>query len=134
MVDVFTIVLAVVILVAVARWKRPVRPITAFFLILLTVAWIWANLHDFGWQEELHEATPESSDPVTRAMFWRGWPLAPCMLCLIERNRLSAGGLEGLALVFDWLVLFLALCLARFVCERCSRAVDSLRRRKSLRE
>ena len=51
MVEVLTIAIAVVILAAVARWIRPVRPITAFFLASLTGAWIWANLRDSGWQE-----------------------------------------------------------------------------------
>jgi hypothetical protein len=134
MVDIFTIALAVVILVAVARWKRPVRPITAFILALLTAAWIWANLHDFGWKEEWGNDVPDGLNPVTEAMFYRGWPVAPFMLCLIERNRFQASGLEEMVLVFDWLVLFLALCLARLVCERCSRAVDSLRSRERFRE
>ncbi len=126
MVDVFTIAFAVFILFAVAKWNRPVRPITAFFLALLTGAWIWANLRTSGWQEVLNEGTPEGLDPVTKAMFWRGWPLAPVMLCLIHGNRLRPIGLEGLALVFDWLVLLLVLSLARFVWDRCShrRAAD----------
>lgn len=134
MVDVFTIVLAIVILVAVARWKRPVRPITAFILGLITAAWIWANLHDFGWEEEWGNDFPDGLNPFTKAMFYRGWPVAPFMICLIERNRFQASGLEEVVLVFDWLVLFLALVLARFVCERCCRTADSLRRREGLRE
>jgi hypothetical protein len=134
MIDVFTIAFAVVVLVAVARWNRPVRSITAFFLALLTGAWIWANLRDSGWQEVWNEDAPEGVDPITRTMFWRGWPIAPFMLCLIHGNRFRSGGGEGLALVFDWLVLFLVLSLARFVCERCSlrrnrRAVGDITRR-----
>jgi hypothetical protein len=119
MVDVVTIPVAVVALVAVATWNRPVRPITAFFLALLTGAWIWANLRNSGWGEEWGNDIPEGLDPVTQAMFYRGWPLAPFMFCIIYFNRFHSGGLEGLALVFDWLVLTAALSLARFVCERC---------------
>ena len=117
MLYIFTIALSVVILAAVARWIRPVRPVTAFFLALLTGVWVWANLRTTGWQEVWGNDIPEGLDPVTKAMFYRGWPLAPFMLCVIHRNRFSPGG--SLALVFDWLVLFAALCLARFVCERC---------------
>ncbi len=118
MVDVFFIVLALVSLVAVVRRFRPVRPITVFFLAVLTGAWIWANLRDSGWQEVLGGEIPDRVDPVTKAMFYRGWPLAPFMVCIIYFNRFQPSGLEGLVLVVDWLVLIAGLCLARFVCER----------------
>jgi hypothetical protein len=121
MVDVFIIVLALVSIVAVARRFRRVRPITVFFLALLTGAWIWANLRDTGWKEVLGGENPQGLDPVTKAMFYRGWPLAPVMVCIIYFNRFQPSGLEGLVLVVDWLVLIAALCLARFVCERCFR-------------
>ncbi len=121
MVDVFTIAFAVVILVALARRNRPVRPITAFFLALLTGAWIWANLRTCGWQEVWGERTPEGLDPITKAMFWRGWPLAPFMVCIIHGNRFRPDGLEKWPLIFDWLVLVVVLSLARFVSERCSQ-------------
>jgi len=141
MVDVFTIVFALVILIAVARPLRPVRPITVFFLALLTGAWIWANLHDFGWEEEWGNDFPEGLDPVTKAMFYRGWPLAPFMLCLVYFNRFHAGGGVGLVLVFDWLVLIAALSLARFVCERCfhwrdrrTQSANALHPQESFRE
>ena len=132
MIDVFTIVVALVILVAVARWVRPVRPITAFFLALLAGAWLWANLRDPGWQEVWNEGTPEGVDPFTRAMFWRGWPIAPFMLCLIRSNRFRTGGGEGLAIVFNWLVLCLVLSLARLICERWSHRRDGRTRAANL--
>jgi len=141
MVEVFTIAFAVVILVALARRNRPVRPTTAFFLALLTGAWIWANLRTSGWQEVWGEGAPDGLDPVTKAMFWRGWPLAPFMVCMIHGNRFRPSGLEGCALIFDWLVLFVVLSLARFVCARCShwrdrrtRSADALRPRESSQE
>jgi hypothetical protein len=119
-----SIAFALVILVAVARRLRPVRPITVFFLALLTGAWIWANLRASGWQEECGGEIPEGLDPVTKAMFYRGWSLAPFMFVITYFNRLHPGGLEGLVLVFDWLVLIAALSLARFVCDRCVGDVD----------
>lgn len=124
MIYVFTIGFAVVILVAVARWNRPVRPLTAVFLALLTGAWIWANLRNTGWQEELGGDIPEGLDPVTEAMFYHGWPLAPFMLCVFHHMRLRAGPITRLALVFDLLLFSLILSLARFVWERCSRRRD----------
>src|SRR6516165_6258298 len=104
MIDLLIFFCAIVTLVAVAWRRRPVRSITVFGLVLLTGVWIWANLRASGWQEEFSEDTPKGLDPVTRAMFWRGWPLAPVMFCLIQGNRFRPNGLEGLALVFDGLV------------------------------
>ncbi len=124
MIEFVVVAFAVVILVAVVRWTRPIRPITALFLTLFTGAWIWANLRTSGWQEVFNQDPPEGLDPVTRAMYWRGWPLAPAMLCLIHGNRIRPGGGEVLALAFDWVVLFAALSLAGFVCKRCSRRRD----------
>jgi len=121
---VFTIAFAIVILAAVARRVFPARPLTVVFLSLLTGAWIWANLRDSGWQEEWGNDFPEGLDPVTKAMFYRGWPLAPFMVCIIYFNRFRPGGLEGLVLVFDWLVLIAALSLARFACEQCCHRRD----------
>src|SRR3954447_5266538 len=105
MVDAFTIAFAIVILGAVARRAFPVRPITLFMLALLAGAWIWANLRNSGWQEEWGNDFPEGLDPITKAMFYRGWPLAPFMVCLVYFNRFHAGGLERFVLIFDWLVL-----------------------------
>jgi len=141
MLEVLTIAIAVVILAAVARWIRPVRPIIAFFLASLTGVWVWANLRNSGWQEVWNERAPEGLDPVSKAMFYRGWPLAPFMVCIIYFNRFRPGGLEGLVLVFDWLVLIAALSLASFVCERCfhwrdghTRPADTLLPRAIIRK
>ena len=79
--NILLITFAIVTLAAVARSKHPVRPTTAAFLALLTGGWMWANLRDSGWQDVLNEDTPAKLDPVTKAMFWRGWPLAPVMIC-----------------------------------------------------
>jgi hypothetical protein len=118
MVDIFTILFAVIMLVAVARGGRIVRPMTALFLALLTGAWIWANLRDAGWKGEFGGDIPEGLDPVTEAMFYRGWPLAPFMFCLIYFNRFHAGPVAGWPLVFDGIVLFGLLSLTRLMCER----------------
>ena len=105
MVEVLTIGIAVVILAVVARSIRPVRPITALFLASLTVVWVGANLLASGWQEECGGEIPEALDPVTKAMFFRGWPLAPFMVCITYFNRVHPSGLEGSVVVLDWLVL-----------------------------
>jgi hypothetical protein len=125
---VLTIASVIVVFVAVAPRRRPVGSITSFCLALITGAWVWANLRDSGWQELFNEDAPEGLDLITRAMFYRGWPLAPVMICLVHGMRFRPNGLEGLTLVFDCLVLFLVLCLARFVSERCSHRRDGCQR------
>ena len=119
--NILLITFAIVTLAAVARSKHPVRPTTAAFLALLTGGWIWANLRDSGWQDVLNEDTPAKLDPVTKAMFWRGWPLAPVMICETYFNRLQPSGIEGVALIFNWLVLLVILSLAKFVCKTGKR-------------
>lgn len=119
MADLLIIALAVGVFVAVARWKRPARPGVWVVLALLTVAWIGANLRDTGWSEELGgQRPPDGLDPLTRSLFYRGWPLAPFMVCSRHGNRFRPGGGEGLVLVFDLLVLFAGLALARFLGDR----------------
>jgi hypothetical protein len=113
MVDAFIIAIAVATLVAVERRPRPVRPATAVLLALLTGAWLWANLRTSGWQEEMDLPVAGGLDPITKAMFWRGWPLAPCMICIIHGMKFHPSGEEGLVLVFDWVVLVVALFLVK---------------------
>lgn len=118
MADLLIIALAVGVFVVVARWKRPARPGVVVVLALLTVAWIGANLRDAGWRGVWNEEAPGWLDPITRSFFYRGWPLAPFMICVIHGNRFRPGRGEGLVLVFDLLVLFAALALARFLGDR----------------
>ena len=49
------------------------------------------------------------------------WPLASLMVCIIYFNRFRPGSGEGLALVFDWFVLFDALYATKVACERLLR-------------
>ena len=66
-------------------------------LLLTLVAGIllWANLRPTGWQGEFGIDTPTGLDPITEAMFWRGWPLSPWMLCLIHSMKLHPDGCRG---------------------------------------
>ena len=117
--DLFTIAAAVAALAVVARRRRPIRPGVAFLLALIAGAWLWANLRDAGWQAEWGgEAAPAELDPITRSMFYRGWPLSPFMFCLMHGLRFHPVGVEGLTLAFDWLVLLASLFSTRFACDR----------------
>jgi hypothetical protein len=120
MADLLTTAVAIVVLFAFSRLLGPVRRTTAIVLAMLAAASLWANLRASGWQEVLNQVTPhENLDPFTQALFWRGWPVAPVMLCVIHGNRLRPNGAEALAIVFNWLVLFFILALAKLLCERC---------------
>lgn len=112
---------ALLILIRAVRRPQPVHRTTIITLTLLTGILLWANLRTSGWQEVMNENPPEGLDPVTKAMYWRGWPLAPVMLCLVHGNRIRPGGGEGLALVFDGVLFLVAIFAAKAVCESCFR-------------
>ena len=118
-------IVAVLVLVRIAWQPHPVHRTTAIALTLVCGALLWANLRPTGWQAELGGVeTPETLDPVTMAMFWRGWPLTPCTICVAHGMRFHPDGPEGCVLVLD-AVLFVAVLLAtKTVCERCLRRLQ----------
>jgi hypothetical protein len=115
---------ALLILIRAARRPQPVHRTTAILLTLLTGIMLWANLRPSGWQEEFGGDSPPELDAMTRAMFWRGWPLSPCMVCLIHGMRFRPSGIEGCVLVFDGFVFVVAIFATRAVCERCLRRLQ----------
>jgi hypothetical protein len=112
---------ALMILILAARRPQPVHRTTAILLTLLTGILLWANLRPSGWQEEFGGDSPPELDAITRTMFWRGWPLSPCMVCLVHGMRFRPSGIEGCVLVFDGFVFVVAVFATRAVCERCLR-------------
>ena len=112
---------AVLTLVRAARRPHPVHPTTAILLTLLTGVLLWANLRNSGWQEVWNERAPEGLDPVTKAMFYRGWPLAPFMVCIIYGLRFRSSGGEGCVLVLDGVLFLVALYATKAACERLLR-------------
>jgi hypothetical protein len=114
--------MALLILIRAARRPHPVHRTTAIVLTLLTGVLIWANLRPTGWQEEFGGVdTPPELDPITKAMFWRGWPLSPFMVCLIHGMRFHPGGIELCVLVVDGGIFVAALFAAKAMCECCLR-------------
>src|SRR5262249_5247593 len=99
-VDWSVIGMALVILVYVARRPQPVHRSTAVLLTLVTGILLWANLRDSGWEAEFGGTIAVGLDPITRAMFWRGWPLSPCMFCLFHGMKYHPGSVEWLVLAF----------------------------------
>src|SRR3954465_13945119 len=95
-VDCSVIGMALLILIRAARRPQPVHRTTAILLTLLTGILLWANLRPTVWQEEFGGGSdaPTGLDPITKAMFWRGWPLSPFMFCLIHGMRFHTGSIE----------------------------------------
>jgi hypothetical protein len=116
-------VTALLVLMRAVRRPHPVHLTTTILLTLLTGILLWANLRPTVWQEEFGGGidAPTGLDPITKAMFWRGWPLSPCMICLIHGMRFHPSGIEGCALVFDGVLFLVALFAAKAVCESCFR-------------
>ena len=115
-------VMALLVLIRVLRRPRPVHLLTAILLTLLAGILLWANLRPTRWQEEWGGGieAPAELDPISKAMFWRGWPLAPLMICA-DGLRFRHLGNAGCALVFDGVVFLFALFAAKAVCEGCFR-------------
>ena len=116
---------AVLALVRATRRPHPVHRTTAILLTLLTGVLLWANLRPTGWQEEFGGVeSPLELDPITHAMFWRGWPLSPCMVCLVHGMRFHPGGVEPCVLAFDGVLFLVALFATKSVSERCLRLLQ----------
>jgi hypothetical protein len=131
-VDATIILLALMLLFVAVRRPRPVHLSTAILLALITGALLWANLRASGWQREWGPGMTEKVDPITKKMFWRGWPLCPCMLCYVRHMELDPAGcfVQG-ALIADAAVFVVALSAAKALSEGCLRWHDRRRRGKS---
>ena len=115
------IVMAFLVLIRAVRGPHPAHLTTTILLTLLTGILLWANLRPSVWQEEWGGFdTPAELDPITRAMFWRGWPLSPFMIC-IDGLKYSHTHMAGLVLVFDGVLFLVALFAMKAVCEGCFR-------------
>lgn len=120
--DAVVILAAFVVLVGVVKYPRRVHPATGILLALVAGTLLWANLRPTGWQREFNQMPPDQLDPVTKSMFYRGWPLPPCMVCLVHGMRFDpSDGAVHLALVFDGVLFAVALFVVKGVCELCFR-------------
>lgn len=114
MVDVLVAAIALLTYIVVQRRPLPAHLTATIVLALLTGFWIWANLRPTVWQRDFGDQRPPAGlDPITSGMFYRGWPLSSCWFSLFHGMRFQADILQPMALVFDWLVLVVALMLAR---------------------
>ncbi len=119
------ILVAFLVFIRAVRGPHPAHLTTTILLTLLTGILLWANLRPSVWQEVWGGFdTPTELDPITKAMFWRGWPLSPFMIC-IDGLKYRHVNISFIALVFDGALFLVALFTTKVVCEGC------LRRRRS---
>ncbi len=121
-VDALVILAAVVVAVGVMEYPRRVRPVTAILLTIVAGILLWANLRQTGWERKFGEVPPGYLDPVTKSMFYRGWPIGPWMLCYHQNLSIRRGG-DG-ALAFDGIFFVLVLCAMKAACEWLVRKHD----------
>lgn len=115
------VLLALIVLFCTMRWRPQVRLTTAVVLALVTGILVWANLRPTRRYIEFGLATPTELDPLTAAMFWRGWPISPSSVCLIHGMRFHPSGVEQCALIFDGVLFAAVLFAVRTASERFLR-------------
>lgn len=96
---------------------------------------LWLNLRTPEWLEGYGLNTsrpPEGLDPVTKFLFFRGWPFPPCGYCytnLAGWHPDRSDGWVQLAALADVLIFLLALAVTGVVCEGCCRSWKRWQRR-----
>ncbi len=120
--DAVVILAGIVVAVGVMEYPHRVHLPTGVLLTLVAGTFLWANLRLAGRERELGLPLADPLDPVAEDMFYRGWPLSPCLVCLVHGMKFhpSELGVHGI-LVFDGVVCAVALFVVRGVCELCIR-------------
>ena len=113
--DAIVVLAAVLVLVCITRYPHRVHRITSVVMTIIAGALLWLNLRPTRWQERLYENPPEYLDPVSNAVFYRGWPVGPWMICDHQNLSVRHGG--GGAVPFDGLFYAVAIVAVRGVCE-----------------
>jgi hypothetical protein len=73
---------------------------TVIILTLVGGVLLWLNLQPTKYQDLMNMLPPDDLDPITRALFYRGWPLSPFMLCPVHGMKYHPeDGPTSLALV-----------------------------------
>ncbi len=118
-VDAAVILAGVVVTVGIMEYPRRVHLPTGIVVTLVAGTLLWLNLTPTKWKEQFHEVPPDYLDPVSKAMFWRGWPVGPWMICWHQNLSVRRGG-QG-AIIFDGVFFVIVLFAARVACEWCVR-------------
>jgi hypothetical protein len=115
-VDAIIILAAFLVLAGVTQYPRPAHLSTRVVMTTVVGTLLWLNLRPTGWRELCGEGPPSYLDPVSKAMFYRGWPLGPWMFCWHQNLSIRRGG-EGV-IVLDGLYFAVVILTVKSVCER----------------
>jgi len=80
-IDAVVILVVIAVLVGVMEYPRRVHLATGILLTIVAGTLLWANLRPTKWEREFNQLPPIELDAAAKAMFYRGWPLSPCMIC-----------------------------------------------------
>ena len=115
---------ALTLLLAVIRCPPQAHWVTGILLTAVATLMLWANLRPTGWESQFDQQLPNELDPVTKTMFWRGWPVCPWTLCEWRHMALDAErSLPEAALALNGVVFLAALFAAKAACGRCLRGI-----------
>ena len=131
-VDATIVLAAVAFLVRVMRRPRRVHSATGVILMTVTATLLWANLRQDRSLMALFPQDIKNVDSVTRIMFFRGWPLCPCLFALGNLSVLDGSGC-GLALLVDAAVFAIAIVGTKALFEWCFANNDEMNRVDSRR-
>jgi hypothetical protein len=96
----------------------PIHLRTAIILLLIAAVLLWLNLRPTKYEVLLGPKPPLRLDPVTRGMFYYGWPFSPCMLCVFHGMQWHPEeSFCEVALLADAVVAFAVLAAAGFLSE-----------------
>lgn len=84
---------------------------------------LWLNLRIPGPVAEAFNTNrpPEDVDPITKFLFFRGWPFTPCEYCYFSLSGWHPDGYVQLAAFADVLIFVLVLAITSVTCEWCCR-------------
>src|SRR6516225_988991 len=107
--------------------RMKIRFATMYCLVAVGGVLLWLNLRIPGWLEEYRFNTnrpPESLDPITKFLFFRGWPFTPCAYCYTNLSGWHPDRSDGyvqLAAYADVIIFILVLAITGVICEWCCR-------------
>ena len=113
--DAIVALAAVLVLVCIAYYPRRVHRTTRVVTTVIAGVLLWMNLRPTGWQEQVRENPPDYLDPLSNALFYRGWPVGPWLFVFHQNLSVRSGG--GEALPLDGLFYAVSLFAVSGACE-----------------
>jgi hypothetical protein len=108
--------------------------LTVIIVIIAVCPLLWLNTHPpTDWKlltanNQLHP--PKTLDPLSKAMFYKGWPLSPCMFCSLRNLRWDPDDVGGVyfALLIDIGVILVVGVVSGLISEFCIRRFQKRKR------